>query len=125
VTVPDSGLTGSVEIPDPEPADEPRDLRSRLQRLRRSVGGLLKGLPRVVKLAWDAGRWPTLWLVFATVIAGLTPTATAYISKLLIDSVTHAIAVHSASGPTCTRSGRCALCTAIACVTESISSLEM
>jgi len=109
--VPDSGLTGSVEIPDPEPADEPRDLRSRLQRLRRSVGGLLKGLPRVVKLAWDAGRWPTLWLVFATVIAGLTPTATAYISKLLIDSVTHAIAVHSAHLPDLVQVGPLALTT--------------
>jgi ATP-binding cassette subfamily B protein len=111
VTVPDSGLTGSVDIPDPEPADEPKDLRSRLQRLRRSVSGLLKGLPRVVKLAWDAGRWPTLWLVFATVIAGLTPTATAYISKLLIDSVTHAIAVHSANLPDLVQIGPLALST--------------
>jgi ATP-binding cassette subfamily B protein len=111
VTVPDSGLTGSVDIPEPEPADEPKDLRSRLQRLRRSVGGLLKGLPRVIKLAWDAGRWPTLWLVFATVIAGLTPTATAYISKLLIDSVTHAIAVHSANRPDLVHIGPLALTT--------------
>ncbi|WP_157495520.1 ABC transporter ATP-binding protein [Kutzneria sp. 744] len=104
-TVPDSGLTGSVDIPDPEPPDEPKDLRSRLGRLRRSVGGLVKGLPRVIKLAWDAGRWPTLWLVFATVIAGLTPTATAYISKLLIDSVTHAIAVHTGHLPDAVRVG--------------------
>ncbi|MFB9610564.1 ABC transporter ATP-binding protein [Kutzneria kofuensis] len=104
-TVPDSGLTGSVDIPDPEPADEPKDLRSRLRRLRRSMGGLVKGLPRVIKLAWDAGRWPTLWLVFATVIAGLTPTATAYISKLLIDSVTNAIRVHAGHLPDAVRIG--------------------
>ncbi|GAA3433574.1 hypothetical protein [Kutzneria kofuensis] len=104
--MPDSGLTGSVDIPDPEPADEPKDLRSRLRRLRRSMGGLVKGLPRVIKLAWDAGRWPTLWLVFATVIAGLTPTATAYISKLLIDSVTNAIRVHAGHLPDAVRIGR-------------------
>ncbi|MBB5888962.1 ATP-binding cassette subfamily B protein [Kutzneria kofuensis] len=103
--MPDSGLTGSVDIPDPEPADEPKDLRSRLRRLRRSMGGLVKGLPRVIKLAWDAGRWPTLWLVFATVIAGLTPTATAYISKLLIDSVTNAIRVHAGHLPDAVRIG--------------------
>ena len=94
-SVPDSGLTGSVDIPEPEPEQEAKDLRSRLVRMRRSVGGLLRGLPRVVALSWEAGRWPTLWLVFATVVGGLTPTATAYISKLLIDSVTGAIRVHA------------------------------
>ena len=108
-TVPDSGLTGSVDIPDPEPAEEPKDLRSRLARLRRSVGGLVKGLPRVVKLAWDAGRWPTVWLVFATIVGGLTPTATAYISKLLIDSVTNAIRVHAERLPDVVHVGPLAL----------------
>ncbi|REH32498.1 ATP-binding cassette subfamily B protein [Kutzneria buriramensis] len=121
--VPDSGLTGSVDIPDPAPENEPKDLRSRLKRVRRSVGGLLKGLPRVVKLAWDAGRWPTLWLVFATIVGGLTPTATAYISKLLIDSVTGAIRVHAEHLPDQVRLGPFELTTVQALIAVAVLQL--
>jgi ATP-binding cassette, subfamily B, bacterial len=94
-TVPDSGLTGPVDIPEPEPPVQDKDLRSRLLRLRQSVSGVVRGLPRVLRLCWEAGPWLTLWLVFATLVGGLTPTATAYVSKLLIDSVTEAIKVHT------------------------------
>ncbi|AHH97062.1 ABC transporter ATP-binding protein [Kutzneria albida] len=94
-TVPDSGLTGSVDIPEPEEPKQDNDLRSRWARLRQSVSAVLRGLPRVVRLSWEAGPWLTTWLALATVISGLSPAATAYMAKLLLDSVTHAVLVHT------------------------------
>lgn len=90
-TVPDSGLTGPIEIPDPEPSDEPRDLRARLRRLRTSIGGTVRGLPRVARLTWQASPAMTVVVVLSTVVSGLTPTLTAYIAKLLLDAVVAAV----------------------------------
>ncbi len=53
-TVPDSGLTGPVDIPEPKQDDEPKDLRSRLKRVKTSVAGTVRGLPKVAKLTWQA-----------------------------------------------------------------------
>lgn len=90
-TVPESGLTGPVDIPEPKQEDEPKDLRSRLKRARTSVAGTVRGLPKVAKLTWQASPILTVLLVLITVLAGLLPTATAYIAKLLLDSVVAAI----------------------------------
>src|SRR4051794_6068350 len=83
-TVPDSGLTGPIEIPDPKPSDEPRDLRARLNRLRTSIGGTVRGLPRVARLTWQASPAMTIVVLLSTVVSGLMPTLTAYIAKLLL-----------------------------------------
>lgn len=48
-------------------------------------------MPRVIGLVWSASRILTIGLAIATVLAGLVPAATAYISKLLIDAVVAAI----------------------------------
>ncbi|NGY64391.1 ABC transporter ATP-binding protein [Lentzea sp. NEAU-D13] len=90
-TVPDSGLTGPVDIPEPTQDDEPKDLRSRLKRARTSVAGTVRGLPKVAKLTWQASPVLTVLLTLITVLSGLLPTATAYIAKLLLDSVVAAI----------------------------------
>ncbi|ALG15287.1 multidrug ABC transporter permease [Kibdelosporangium phytohabitans] len=98
-TVADSGLTGPVEIPDPEPPDQPKDLRSRLQRLRESVSGTARALPRVFRLSWQASRPLTVTLVIVTVVSGLIPTATAYVAKILMDAVVEAIQIHATGRP--------------------------
>nr|CTQ89404.1 ABC transporter, ATP-binding/permease protein [Kibdelosporangium sp. MJ126-NF4] len=98
-TVADSGLTGPVEIPDPVPPDEPKDLRSRLRRLRESVSGTARALPRVFSLSWQASRPLTVTLVLVTIVSGLIPTATAYIAKILMDSVVEAIQIHTSGRP--------------------------
>ena len=90
-TVPDSGLTGPVDIPEPKPDDEPKDLRSRLRRAKTSVAGTVRGLPKVAKLTWQASPVLTVLLALITLLSGLLPTVTAYIAKLLLDSVVAAI----------------------------------
>ncbi|MET9630334.1 ABC transporter ATP-binding protein [Lentzea sp. NPDC006480] len=90
-TVPESGLTGPVDIPEPKPDDEPKDLRSRLKRARTSVAGTVRGLPKVAKLTWQASPVLTVLLGLITLLSGLLPTVTAYIAKLLLDSVVAAI----------------------------------
>ncbi|MEU3627418.1 ABC transporter ATP-binding protein [Amycolatopsis coloradensis] len=93
-TVPDSGLTGPVEIPEPEPETGPKDLKSRLDRMWVNVSGTVRGLPKVAKLTWQASPFLTITITAVTLLSGLLPTATAYIAKLLIDSVVAAIQGH-------------------------------
>ncbi|WP_424923454.1 ABC transporter ATP-binding protein [Actinocrispum wychmicini] len=97
--VPDSGLTGPVGVPEPRPTDQPTDLRSRLRRMRESVSGTVRGLPRVFRLTWGASKPLTVTIVVATVVSGLVPTATAYVAKLLMDAVVQAIQVHTTGRP--------------------------
>ncbi|AUI64866.1 multidrug ABC transporter permease [Amycolatopsis sp. BJA-103] len=92
--MPDSGLTGPVEIPEPEPEAVPKDLKSRLNRMWVNVSGTVRGLPKVAKLTWQASPFLTITITLVTLLSGLLPTATAYIAKLLIDSVVAAIQGH-------------------------------
>lgn len=89
-----SGITGSPEIPDPEPEGEPKDLRGRLRAARAAAAGTLAALPRVLHLVWEASPALTLGLGLVTVLSGVVPAATAYTAKLLINAVLHAIQVH-------------------------------
>ncbi|SFO22007.1 ATP-binding cassette, subfamily B [Amycolatopsis rubida] len=90
-SVPDSGLTGPVDIPEPEQPEQPKGLRARLSRMRTSVAGTVRGLPKVAKLTWQASPTLTILLVVVTMASGLLPTVTAYIAKILLDSVVAAI----------------------------------
>lgn len=87
-TVPDSGLTGPVDIPEPQPDQEPQ---SRFQRMRTSVAGTVRGLPKVAKLTWQTSPTLTVLIALVTLLSGLLPTVTAYIAKILLDSVVAAI----------------------------------
>jgi ATP-binding cassette subfamily B protein len=98
VTVPDSGLTGPVEIPEPKPDQQPGDVRARLARIRTSVAGTVRGLPKVVRLTWEASPALTIGLAVVTLVSGLLPTVTAYVAKLLLDSVVAAISHTGTAG---------------------------
>jgi ATP-binding cassette subfamily B protein len=87
-----SGLTGSPDIPEPS-QDRPRNLRERWLRIRQAAGGTISALPRVLRLVWEVSRPLTLAMGLATVLAGITPTVSAYVSKLLINSVVRGIEV--------------------------------
>ncbi len=91
VSVPESGLTGPVDIPEPKQDDQPKDLRSRLKRAKTSIAGTVRGLPKVVKLTWQASPVLTILLALITLLSGLLPTVTAYVAKLLLDAVVAAI----------------------------------
>jgi ATP-binding cassette subfamily B protein len=62
--------------------DEKPDLRSYL--------GVFRYSKRALGLVWSTSRGITLGLAFGSLLAGLLPTAIAYISKRLIDAVVHA-----------------------------------
>src|SRR5215217_3684968 len=94
-SVADSGLTGPIDIPDSKPQIQKKDFRSRWKRLRESVVGTVRGLPRVIKLTWAASPLLTLTMAVVTVISGLMPTLSAYLVKLLMDAVVEAIQIHS------------------------------
>ena len=87
-----SGLTGSADIPE-LPENQPKDLRGRWRSFRRGARATLSGLPRVLQLVWDASPALTIGLALATVLSGVTPAATAYTAKLLINSVVNAIKI--------------------------------
>jgi ATP-binding cassette subfamily B protein len=94
----ESGLTGSPDIPEP-PSDGPTDLRSRWQSVRAAIRGTTAALPRVLKLVWETSPVLTIGLGSATLLAGVTPAATAYTAKLLINAVVTAIMVRVGREP--------------------------
>jgi ATP-binding cassette subfamily B protein len=87
---PHSGLTGPPDVPEP-PAEQPKDLRSRVRSIRQSTSGTMAALPRVLRLVWEASPALTIGLATATVFAGVIPAATAYTAKLLINAVVAAV----------------------------------
>ena len=64
------------------------------------MAGTVRGLPKVVKLTWQASPVLTILLALITLLSGLLPTATAYIAKLLLDAVVAAIQGTAAPRPT-------------------------
>jgi ATP-binding cassette subfamily B protein len=56
-------------------------------------------LPKVFRLSWETSRPLTVALVVVTVVSGLVPTATAWVTKILTDSVVEAIQIHGANRP--------------------------
>ena len=82
------------------PAGEPEEaaalsLQDRWNRSRESTRVILAGLPRAFGLVWGAHRGFTICLALMAVVGGAIPTATAWITKLLIDAV---VAAASAGG---------------------------
>ncbi|MEO3748739.1 ABC transporter ATP-binding protein [Plantactinospora sp. B5E13] len=97
---PRSGITGSTDLAEPEPTRRPaRSVSAALGEARRSVVTTVRGIPRMLRLVWRVSPLLTLGLAATTVVVGLVPAATALISRLLIDAVTHAVAVRSTGLP--------------------------
>jgi ATP-binding cassette, subfamily B, bacterial len=94
-----SGLTGDPGLEEPAAPEGPKDLRGRWLNFRQSFGGTLAALPQVTRLVWEASPGITLGLFAATVLAGLTPAASAYISKLLVNAVVAGIKIHATHAP--------------------------
>src|SRR5919108_726582 len=88
-----SGLTGDPPIEEPPDQQGPKDLRSRWNNLKQSVKGTTAALPEVLKLVWEASPGITAGLFVATVIAGFVPAASAYTTRLLINTVVQGIVV--------------------------------
>ncbi len=82
-----------------QPAGAPGGLRGRVRAMLVPVRGSLSGVGRVFALVWRASRPLTFLLAFVTILAGLVPAASAYLSKLLINAVVVAIEVHARHAP--------------------------
>jgi ATP-binding cassette subfamily B protein len=59
---------------------------------KRSFRSVLRPLGRAITLVWAADRRTTLGMAVLTGVSGLLPAAQAWIAKLIIDGVTHAMA---------------------------------
>jgi ATP-binding cassette subfamily B protein len=99
-----SFVSGAGNGPAPrstQPVDEgPKNLRERLAQLRRNTRTTLAGAPRAFALVWDAHHGFTLALALFSILAGIIPTASAWISKLLIDEVVAAVRSGGTTGHT-------------------------
>ena len=86
-------FTGRGEGKPPPPSSEeaaPLTLREQWKRARDNARVILSGLPRAFGLVWSAHRGFTVCLALMAVVGGAFPTATAWITKLLIDGVVDA-----------------------------------
>ncbi|MEN3308410.1 MAG: ATP-binding cassette, subfamily bacterial [Micromonosporaceae bacterium] len=98
-TDPMSGISGSVDIGEtPPPRAQPPPTGSKLRRAGRSLAAAAVAMPRVLRLAWRASPRLTVGLALSTVLVAIVPAATAVTARLLINSVSNAIAVHAAHG---------------------------
>jgi len=85
---------GSAPAGPPAPAapeSGPQTLRARLQELRKNARATASGVPRALKLVWESHRGLTISMAILSILSGVVPTATAWISKLLIDGVVAAV----------------------------------
>lgn len=84
---PPGGRRDGAPAPTAPPDDAPQTLRERWKRSRESTRVILSGLPRAFGLVWSAHKGFTVCLAVMAIVAGSIPTATAWITKLLIDAV--------------------------------------
>src|SRR3954469_23074614 len=70
---------------------EPKNIRERLQEGRRNARATMQGVPRALSLVWDTHKGFTITMALLTVLQGIIPTLSAWISKLLIDAVVQSI----------------------------------
>src|SRR6195256_6584864 len=89
-----SGLTGDPTLEPPPEPDGPKDLRGRWLNLKQAVTGTTAALPQVLRLVWEASPGITVGLFATTAIAGVIPAASAFVSKLLINSVVQGILIN-------------------------------
>jgi ATP-binding cassette subfamily B protein len=94
----ESGLTGPADIPEP-PQKSSRDPREIWRSIMRAIAGTMSALPKVLRLVWETSPVMTIGLGSATLLAGITPAATAYTAKLLINAVVNALTVHARGAP--------------------------
>jgi len=82
---------------------EKKPLRERWQELRGSARATLSAMPRAFRLVWSAQRGFTLTLALLSGASAGIPAATAWVSKLLVDSVIAAAARGAGAHPDAAR----------------------
>ncbi|HEX8228078.1 MAG TPA: ABC transporter ATP-binding protein [Chloroflexia bacterium] len=78
--------------PKPEEEDTgPKTLNERLQNLKKNARVTMAGAPRALGLVWSTHKGLTISMGVFSVLFGVLPTASAWVSKLVIDGVVEAI----------------------------------
>jgi ATP-binding cassette subfamily B protein len=89
------GGNGRGPRPSPQkPEDEdtaPKTLNERLQTLRQNARVTMSGAPRAFGLVWSTHKGLTISMGVFSVLFGILPSASAWLSKLVIDGVVEAI----------------------------------
>lgn len=85
---PASSATGEGAAPEEE---EVLSSKQRLERLRKNAKATMAGVPRAFALVWNTHKGYTISMAVFSVLFGVIPLATAWISKLLIDAVVSGI----------------------------------
>ncbi len=81
-----------TQQPTPDTEEKPpQTMRERLLQLRRNAKATMSGIPRALALVWEAHKGFTISMAFFSVLFGIVPTVTAWVSKLLIDAVVAAV----------------------------------
>ncbi len=91
-----SFVSGNGSSPAPPPAPEqedkkPKTLREWAAELRKNTRAALAGVAQAFKLVWESHRGFTISMAVFSIVFGFIPTASAYISKLLVDAVVKAV----------------------------------
>ena len=89
-----AGLLADPEPEMPKAVAEPRDWRGQWTTFRDSVRGTFVALDRVLRLVWRANPQLTVGLALSTLLLGAVPAASAYITKVLVNTVVQAIVLH-------------------------------
>ena len=88
------GGNGRGPRPSPQKPDEedtPKTLNERLQALRQNARVTMAGAPRALGLVWSTHKGLTISMGVFSVLFGILPSASAWLSKLVIDGVVEAI----------------------------------
>ncbi|HEY0072114.1 MAG TPA: ABC transporter ATP-binding protein [Chloroflexia bacterium] len=89
------GGNGRGPRPSPQKPEEedatPKSLNERLQTLRQNARVTMAGAPRALGLVWSTHKGLTISMGVFSVLFGILPSASAWLSKLVIDGVVEAI----------------------------------
>ncbi|MEO8286646.1 MAG: ABC transporter ATP-binding protein [Chloroflexota bacterium] len=88
-----SALSGGDEQPEIIEEEEKKSLGERWTEWKKQVRATLSGAPRAFSLVWGSHKGYTVAMAVFSIVFGLIPTATAWISKLLIDAIVGAAKV--------------------------------
>lgn len=69
------------------PEEQPKTFRERLRELKRNAQATAGGVPRALSLVWGTHKGYTIVMALLTLLQGVIPAITAWVSKLLIDAV--------------------------------------
>src|SRR5687768_9765070 len=95
-----NGNSHGKDAPASPPPDAEAESGPRFEAWKKNARLTMAGVPRALGLVWSANRGYTALLAVFSVVLGVVPSATAWMSKLLVDAVVAAVQAGGRNGPT-------------------------